>query len=149
MNTVIVSDTSCLIGLHNIGKLDLLSKLYSRVLIPPSVVREFGNTVPFAEILSPIDTDLVQSLRLLVGPGESEAIALAVEHHTAIILDDKRARMVAEGMGLKQIGTVGILMQAKRKKLIPTLNDVLNELETKGFFVSTAIKEEALRIVGE
>jgi uncharacterized protein len=62
MEPAIVSDATCLIGLNNIGKLDLLPKLYSKVIIPPAVEREYGSQVPFAEVISPSDINLVRSL---------------------------------------------------------------------------------------
>ena len=104
MNPVIVADASCLIGLQNCGKLDILPKIYSEILIPPAVAREFGDVVSFARITSPTDDYLVRSLRFILGSGESEAIALAMELQSAIILDDKKARSVAEGMGLSPRG---------------------------------------------
>jgi len=106
MEPIIVSDASCLIGLSNIGKLDILSKLYSRILIPPAVEKEYGDIVPQAEVIAPSDMNIVRSLGLFLGAGESEAIALAIELDTAIILDDKKARSFPEGMGLHPIGTV-------------------------------------------
>jgi predicted nucleic acid-binding protein len=149
MEPVIVSDASCLIGLSNIGKLDILSRLYSRVLIPPAVQKEFGDIVPLAEVIAPSDNDLVRSLGLFLGAGESEAIALAIELGTAIILDDKKARSVAEGMGLHPIGTVGILLHAKDEQLIQSVKEAIHELELNGFYVSAAVKQQAIRLAGE
>jgi uncharacterized protein len=149
MEPAIISDASCLIGLNNIGKLDILSKLYSNVIIPPAVEREYGGKVPFVEVIAPSDNDLVRSLELFLGAGESEAIALAIELSTPIILDDKKARTVAEGMGLHPVGTVGILLRAKHEGLIQSLTQTINELEQKSCYVSAAISEQAIRLAGE
>ena len=148
-DTRIVADTSCLIGLDNIGKLDLLSKLYSEILVPPTVEQEFGAPISFAEVCIPRNKDLVHSLRLVVGPGESEAIALAKEEHCSIILDDKKARLIAEELGLAVIGTVGILLKAKQSEHITLLSETLARLEKDGFYISVAVKREALRLGGE
>jgi predicted nucleic acid-binding protein len=149
MEPAIVSDASCLIGLSNIGKLHILSKLYSKVIIPPAVEREYGGRVPFAEVIAPSDNDLVRSLGLFLGAGESEAIALAIELSTTIILDDKKARTTAEGMGLHPVGTVGILLRAKRERLIQSLTHTIDELEQNGFYVSASVKQQAIILAGE
>jgi predicted nucleic acid-binding protein len=145
----IVSDATCLIGLHNIGKIDLLPRIFSKILIPPAVEREFGEAVVIAETLAPSDRNLVNSLALFLGAGESEAIALALEQNIPIILDDKKARMTAESMGLKIVGTVGILLLAKRKQFVPEISPILRELERTGFYISANVKKQALEMAGE
>ena len=149
MESIIVSDASCLIGLSNIGKLDILPKLYSRIFIPPAVEKEYGDRVPFVEVIAPLDVNLVHSLELFLGAGESEAIALAIELSTTIILDDKKARTAAEGMGLQPIGTTGIIILAKREGLIQSLTSTIEELESTGFYISASVKQQALKLAGE
>jgi len=84
-----------------------------------------------------------------IDDGEAEAIALATERQHRIVLDDRRARDLARRMGLKIIGTVGILIRAKRVGLLTWINPVLNELIEKGFRLSEGLKREALRLAGE
>ena len=110
---------------------------------------EFGNDLPFVKIISPLDKNLVKSLALMLGAGESEAITLAIEKESPIILDDKKARTVAENMGLHTIGTAGIIIKAKLEGLIPSVKDVIAELENVGFYISNSVKQEALRITSE
>lgn len=86
---------------------------------------------------------------MLVDDGEAEAIALAAERQYRIILDDRRARDLAHRMGLKVIGTVGILIRAKRVGLLTWISPVLNELVEKGFRLSEDLKREALHMAGE
>ncbi len=145
----IVSDATCLIGLHNVGKLDVLPKIFSKILIPPAVEREFGGVIELTETIPPSDHNLVNSLALFLGAGESEAIALALEQNAPIILDDKKARMTADSMGLKILGTVGILLLAKRKRLVSEISPLLQELERTGFYMSANLKEQALELAGE
>jgi predicted nucleic acid-binding protein len=123
MSSVIVADASCLIGLDNINRLPILAKLYTEILLPPAVSMEFGNPISFARIVVPSDKDLVRSLSILLGAGESEAIALAIEKKVQVILDDKKARGIAEEMGLMPIGTVGILLKAKIANHISSLTE--------------------------
>ena len=86
---------------------------------------------------------------MLVDDGEAAAIALAVERQHRIVLDDRRARDLAHRMGLKIIGTVGILVRAKRTGLLTWVSPVLNELVEKGFRLSEDLKREALHLAGE
>ncbi len=62
---------------------------------------------------------------------------------------DRKARDVAFRMGLKVIGTVGILIRAKRAGLIPWLKPLMNDLADKGFRLSEDLKREALLLAGE
>jgi predicted nucleic acid-binding protein len=85
----------------------------------------------------------------MVDDGEAEAIALAAEKRWRIVLDDRRARDLAQRMNLKVIGTIGILVRAKRAGLLPWITPVVNDLVEKGFHLSEELKREALRLAGE
>ena len=88
-------------------------------------------------------------LRLLVDAGEAEAIALASEKGCRLISDDKQARAVAKRLGVSVIGTVGILVRAKQEGVITEIKPILDDLEANSFFISQALRDEALRLVGE
>jgi predicted nucleic acid-binding protein len=145
----VVVDSTCLIGLEKIGHLDLLSNLFGPVCAPPEVERESGLSPEWLKIEKPSNPALVAALKVTVDDGEAEAIALAAERKWRIVLDDRRARDVAQRMELKVIGTVGILIRAKRAGLLPWIKPLLNELTEKGFRLSEDLKREALRMAGE
>ncbi|MBD2774972.1 DUF3368 domain-containing protein [Iningainema tapete] len=147
--TPVVTDSTCLIGLERIGNLDILPALFEPILIPPAVQQEFGVTFPWLQVQIPSDQGQVVALKLLVDEGEAEAIALAYERKLQIILDDRQARSVARNMGISVIGTVGVLVKAKQAKLIPILKPLLDELEENGFYLTSALKAEALGLVEE
>ncbi len=92
---------------------------------------------------------LVTALKMMIDDGEAEAIALAQEQKCRIILDDRQARSVDRNMGLQIIGTVGILIRAKQHGILSTIRPVLQSLDDTGFYISTALKEEALRMTEE
>ena len=148
MKEIVVADSTCLIGLERINQLELLPALYSSIVIPPAVQQEFGGIFPWLQVESPVNEGLVTSLKLLVDRGESEAIALAYERHYRLIVDDRQARRLAQEMGIKIIGTIGILVKAKQQKLIPDLSPVLEALEAQGFYLSEALKAEAFKLAG-
>jgi predicted nucleic acid-binding protein len=149
LKTPIVVDSTCLIGLERIGALDLIPSLFDPVFVPPAVADEFGAMLPWFSVVPPSDQALLNALGMLVDAGETEAIALARELGLKIVLDDRRARNVAERMGLPVLGTLGLLVQAKRAGLVAAVGPLLEHLESLGFHMSTGLKEEALRLVGE
>lgn len=149
MNEAVVTDSTCLIGLERIARLELLPQLFDRIVAPPEVSREFGRTFPWLNVERPGDQTLVSALKLLVDDGEAEAIALAREHSRRLILDDREARKVAQKIGVRVIGTIGILVIARQRKIIPSLAPILGELERNQFFFGQSLKAEALRLCGE
>lgn len=149
MREPLVVDSTCLIGLENIGHLDLLPRLFEPVHAPPEVEREFGSFPEWLKIERPSNPDLVKALKVTVDDGEAEAIALAVERQWRIVLDDLKARDLAQRMGLRIIGTVGLLVRAKSAGLVPWINPLLIKLSERGFRLSEDLKREALRLAGE
>ena len=144
-----VADSTCLIALEQIGLLDLLPALFDPIQIPPAVEREFGETPSWTTVVPPTDAALVTALQMLIDDGEAEAIALARDRSWKAILDDLQARTVAKEMGLEIIGTVGILVRAKRGGLLAEVGPVLEKLSVSGFYLSEPLKIEVLRLAGE
>ena len=149
MREKVVADSACLIALERIGHLEVLSALFEPVMIPPGVDQEFGIPLPWLIVKKPIDDSLVMPLKMSVDDGEAEAIALAYEQKCPIILDDGKARSAGKDKGLDVIGTIGVLIRAKQNGIYPAFKPLLEELERTGFYVSDALKEEALQIAGE
>ncbi len=149
MNEPVVVDSTCLIGLDKIGHLNLLPNLFEPILAPPEVERESGFSIAWLRIEIPVHQELVRALKVMVDDGEAEALALAAERRSRVVLDDRKARDVAFRMGLQVIGTVGILVRAKRAGFIPWVKPLLNELTDNGFRLSEDLKREALRLAGE
>jgi predicted nucleic acid-binding protein len=93
---------------------------------------------------------LVQALRLQLGPGEAEAIGLAVEIGASrLILDDRRARRVASGFQVPITGTVGVVLRAEQAGLIPLARPVLDALRAAGFRLADPLYQQALQLAGE
>jgi len=149
MKPSIISDSTCLIGLERIHALDVLPALFDPIVIPQKVHQEFGIVLPWLHVETVSNAALVASLKLMIDDGEAEAIALAYEKQWRVILDDAHARKVARGLGLTMIGTVGVLIQAKRQGLIPILKSLLDQLAANNFYISDELQEEALSIAEE
>jgi predicted nucleic acid-binding protein len=89
-------------------------------------------------------------LELQLDKGESSAIALALEiPNSVIILDDQKARRVAEKLALDVTGTLGVIIKAKSKNIISSIKPFLQKLKTTNFRLTEAIEKEALKQAGE
>lgn len=143
----IISNTSCLIVLDNIGMLDVLKELYGKVFITEEVSKEFGKTVPdWIEVRKVSDNKYLKLMKNFVDLGEASTIALAVEtDDIVIILDDLKARKLAQKLNLKITGTIGVLVKARKRNIITSTQEVLNRLRNEGFRISDEIEKEFLK----
>ena len=149
MKEPVVLDSTCLIGLERIGELNILPALFDPIMIPPEVEREFGGKFSWLQTENLANSLLVAALQLVVDVGEAEAIALASEKSCLLISDDKQARSAAKRLGVPVIGTVGVLVRAKQSGIVTIIKPILDDLELNSFFISRALREEALKLVGE
>ncbi len=152
---IVVSDTSAITTLLQIGKAGLLEELYQEVLIPEAVRSELlilHSSLPdFIQFFSVKDKNAVARLLKELDHGEAEAIVLAKEKNADILLmDELEGRAIAKREGVNFVGLLGVLVQAKFRGFIPSVNEVLCEIENgTTFFVSQQIKNVALRTAGE
>ena len=149
----VVSNSSPLIGLEQIGQLDLLHSLFGEIFIPDGVAAEVSATVrprPWIRNQSLLHPLLAETQTPALGVGEREAICLAVEMQaSAIILDDEPARKTANKLNLRVIGTAGVLVLAKERQLIGSVRSCLDALVDHRFYLSRALYELILSRVGE
>lgn len=146
----IVSNSACLIALERIEQLYLLPLVYPTIWIPQAVKREIGFTTNWLQVQTVKNQALVSTLRTQVGAGESEAIALALEIQTVpVLLDDKKARRIAEQLDLQVTGTVGLLLKAKKQGVLPAIRPVLDDLERVDFRISSRLRNRALELAEE
>ncbi|HYU35961.1 MAG TPA: DUF3368 domain-containing protein [Thermoanaerobaculia bacterium] len=144
-----MTDSTCLIALERLGQLDLLPALFEPIYAPREVAREFGLPLSWLNVVDLADPDRVIFLSASVDAGEAEAIVLAKELGLKIILDDLRARRLAHRFELKVIGTLGILVRAKKQGFLDRLRPLLDQLEGIGFHMTQELREEVLRQASE
>ena len=145
-----IADSTCLIVLDKIECLDILLNAFPRVIVSPAVISEVGWIPSGVEVIPVGNRDLLNVLRLTLGEGESEVISLATEHASSIaILDDLKARRVAERLSLRIVGTIGLVMRAKRMGLITEVEPILLRLKDAGFHMSEVIWRRALHLTRE
>lgn len=156
-----VSNSSPLIGLSRVGRLEVLPALYDPVWIPPAVQREVVSAgqsragspevaaaiaAGWLQVVEPSDAALLARLRIDLDPGESEAIALALTTRPdVLVIDENKGRKIAADYGLVITGTVGLLTKAAREGIIDTLQADLNRLRQAGFRISDRLYQQALR----
>lgn len=159
----IVSNSTVLIYLAKIGKLSLLKRLFTKVLIPAEVFNEVvirgkENQHPDAFVIEAaveegwIEVKDIKALRELeefgIDSGEAQAISLARALGVPVLIDQTHARIAANALGLKPRGTIFILFAALRKKLLTyeEYQNSLEELVKAGFRMSDEVYLSAVRM---
>lgn len=149
---VAVSNSTPLIALSKIGKLNLLQEYFGQIAIPEAVYNEVvvnGGILYGAEEVAEADWIVVEtvvnslaveSLSMYLGAGESEAIVLAKEKDCLLLIDDGDGRTTASNMELDITGTVGILLKAGRDGKID-LRESIDELNACGFRLSDKVRD--------
>lgn len=157
---VIIADASPLISLAILEKLHLLDQLFDEIYISVAVYNEIGqeNKAYAAELKSfaqnrvrEVQNQLaLQLLKRELDAGEAEAIILAIESRVAnILIDEHKGRKVAEANGLLPIGTIGVLIRAKRMGLIQAVQPNLDKLIENRRRISKALYAKALQLARE
>ena len=151
---VVISNSSPLIALTQIGRLELSGQLHPQVLIPPAVAREVELTIPMLPqwlavkpLLLPRHPNTVSAS---IGSGEHEVISLGFELHAGrLILDERPARRLAASLGLAVIGTVGLLLAATNRGLLVKIRPELDRLLAVRFFMDEELYDRVLVQAGE
>lgn len=161
---LIVADTTPIISLIKIGMLELYKSMYGEVIIPEAVFNELVSNSSMsneADIIrkskflkiNKIENEFAVKLlqkQLNLGAGESEAIVLAdTLKADLLVIDERKARGIAKSMGINITGTLGILVDAKRKNRIEKLKPLLDGLINSNIRISEKLYNDVLELVNE
>ena len=148
MTSVVIADSTCLIGLSKISRLALLPAMFGRITLAPAVWHEVVvqgqgrsgsaevQNANWIDVTQVRDMQAVEVLRQELGAGESQSMVLAQELHASlVILDDARARRKAQHLGLSIAGTAALLLRAQELALISDAAQAIDELRSVGFRV--------------
>ncbi len=151
MDRIIISDTSCLIALSNIGLLHILKELFGEVIITSEVKAEFGSKLPDWMIILQVKDRLKQTdIETRLDRGEASSIALALEiQNSMLIIDEVKGRNIAKSLNIEIIGTVGIILLAGKKGLIKDVVSVILILVNKGFRLSDKLIDKIIEKYGK
>ena len=152
---VVVSDTSPVVCLAHLKNINLLEKLFGKVLIPVSVYNEllqsdiidnhFLQQNSFFTIKNPVNTVIVKKLRKQLDIGESEAIALSIEERPEFLLiDESLGREIALHYNLRIKGTLGILLLGKERDYLSEIKPLIFQLQEE---INFRIKPSLLQLI--
>jgi len=147
-----ISNTSCLIILDNIERLDILQKLYQGIHLTEEVAQEFGKPLAGWMTVNVVqDKNYLHLLNASVDLGQASTIALAIQMpgDPVMILDDLKARKLAKQLELKYTGLLGILLKAKQQNVIESVSDILAQFRQVNFRFSEKLEAEVLKLAGE
>ncbi len=146
---IVISNTSPIINLAAIGKLDLLRKRFGKIIIPNGVFEEIAitgsgqpgaeevNTFEWIEVVQVEECPLLTLLRGELDKGEAETIALGVELKADLmLLDERLARDIASRLKVPFIGLLAVLVDAKNHGYIPAVKPLMDDLINKGFWIN-------------
>ena len=154
----VISNSSPLIALSKISQLELLKKLFGKIIIPKAVYEEVvvkgENKAGVNEIKRAVD-DWIQIkeikdrkeanvLQAVLDYGEAEVLAQEI-NADLLILDNKEPRMFAKHLGFKIVGTIGIILLANKKRIIDKPLEIILELREKGFYISDSLLNEIIK----
>ena len=161
---IIVSDTTPIITLSKIKRLDLLQKLFENIIIPNAVFKELTSNKQFQEeakiiesaeyikVVDVEDTKAVELLRRVTGLdlGESEAIIFTDNYKEGLLLiDEIKGRKIAKQMGISVMGTIGILMTAYEEKFVTSheIREYIEVMKSAGRHISDKLYTGLIKLI--
>lgn len=157
-NGLVISDSGPIFSLAIINKLEILDALFESIYIPNAVWVEItkDQTTESYTRIAEFFKGRVQTisgfndLTFIMDYGESEAVVLYKELNADFLLiDDKKARAIAENFMIRCIGTVGLLSMAKEKGIIDELKPIFELLLKNKRYYSPALLNAILKMQNE
>jgi predicted nucleic acid-binding protein len=158
----LVSDTTLLLYLGRLGRVHLLPDLFASVFVPEQVALELDagrllrtdtinpRALKWATVVPVYEEEIAALPANRLGTGEQAVIAYALAHGCPLVgLDDQKARDFAEEIGLRVIGTVGVLLQAKQAGLVSAVRPLLDAVQAQGFRMDAELYNTALQLAKE
>lgn len=160
---IVIADTSVILNLCFLKQASLLQQLFGTVLVPHLVAAEFqrlaevdsrfqGLKFPdFIQLTSPKSTAHDWAQSPVLHAGEIAALALALELGADLVLmDEAEGRSVASALHLPTMGLLGILLQARQRNLIASVESLLDRLQHEArFWIAPSLRNAVLRAAGE
>lgn len=156
---LIVADSSALIALAVCDGLDVILRVYEDLKIPEAVYMEIvAPEKPYSEALGAFLAERVVTVDVSrwvvtaggLGRGEIEAMALYKQLSAdALLIDDRRARVIAEHNRIECIGALGLLLVAKRRGKIGVIAPYVSKLRQSSLFYGDELLDNVLKLAGE
>lgn len=156
---IVFSNTTPIIALSSIQSLHLLPQLFGEIHLVNEVIEECEIGGPISvpvlrdiDWIKPVQSTSIQhtSILLELDKGEKHTLDMACKHHADwVIIDEKIGRNMAEYLGLRVTGTLGILLKSKQQGLIASFTDSVRAMQSKGIYYQSALIEKLAYAVGE
>lgn len=156
---ILIADSSALIALAAGNSLDFIDKLFTNFFIPNSVFTEIAiKEKRFSKLLIEKFQDKVKKVNishyvitdLTIGIGELEAMALYKELNAdKLLVDDKKARKIAIMNNISIVGSIGLIILAKKRKLVNNIKPILDNMRRENIYIKDNIYNIALKEVDE
>ena len=147
---LIISDSTTIITLLNINRVDVLKNLFSQIIIPSKVYEEVVSDRDIILdsslfIVKEIEDEaLYKLLSRSLDAGETEAIVLAKEMKLSLIIDEKKGRKLAKNLGINIIGFLGLLLLSRKKKSLSKkeILEIYSDAKKASFRVSERLENQ-------
>ena len=154
----VIANTTPLIALANINRLELLRELYGTIIVPQAVIDEIirepakqrVRNAAWIKVEAIRDPSQKDFFRARLHAGEVEVMILAREQKAdLVIMDDDAAKKTAKFLGLNVTGTLGILLKAKTEGYLEKVGPIMDEMILDGLFIGDTVKSYVLKEAGE
>ena len=154
----VIANTTPLIALANIDRLELLRELYGTIIVPQAVIDEIirepakhrVQNAAWIKVVTIRESSQKDIFRARLHAGEVEVMILAREQNAdLVIMDDDAAKKTAKFLGFNVTGTLGVLLKAKREGYLEKVGPIMDELIHDGLFISDTLKGYMLNEAGE
>lgn len=153
----VISNSTPLIALSAIDKLDLLKKNYDKIIVPEAVYQEitqkdnhFLKNIHFIEVIEIKNQEAKRLFQTTLHQGEVELMILADEIKSDLcIIDDYLARKYAKYLGLKITGTLGVLLKSKEKGFLKKIKPLIDQMIGNGIYIDNNLYHTILDTASE
>jgi len=153
---MIIGDSSALIALSAMDRLDILEKLFNKVYVPKAVYEEVtkSNKAESKKLKLFLKDKVIEVkshiVKIGLGKGELESIVLYQELNAKFLLiDDKRAKKFAQLNSINTIGSLGVILLAKESGLIDSVKKDLEKLKDKNLYISKELINKVIKLAKE
>ena len=156
---ILIADSSALVALSVCDSLDLLDALFGEVKVPQAVFDEVSvNHKPESAVLErylqgkveSVDTEKYVYLDAYADAGETEAMLLYKQMSADwLLIDDKRGRKIAAVNHINTIGSLGVLLSAKKRGLISAVKPNIDQIVESEVYIGQTLRQIVLDMAGE
>ena len=145
-----IADASCLILYEKINRLDILQEVFPELVVTKEVIEECGFRPNWLSVKNFASLANYYDLAAGLGKGEASSIALAMEtDQSLLIIDEKKGRRKARELNIEIVGSLGILLLAKKLNVIESVKQIVDLIDDTNFRLSPLLRTKILKEANE